>query len=306
MHVPYENLPGSVRMVEVAPRDGWQNLAEFIATPTKISLIKELAACGFTEIEVTSFVNPKAIPQLEDAAEVLAGFEPRPGLLRSALVPNRRGLEAALATSVDKLVFFISATETHNHRNLGCSRAASLAEIKEMRALIPAEKSCRVSLSNVFGCPYEGDVSYDAVSSMVESLVQAGISEITLCDTLGVAVPDQVYLYAAGLRESLPEIDFGLHLHDSCGRALACVMAGLQAGIDRFDTAAGGLGGCPFAPGAAGNLATEDLVSCLERMGIATGIEVSRLLACARRQADLVGARPSRMLAFTAGCEAAE
>jgi len=306
LSAPYENLSGFVRVVEVAPRDGWQNLPQFIATADKIALIEDFAACGFAEIEVTSFVNPKAIPQLRDAAAVLAGLGPCPDLVRSALVPNRRGLEAALATSVDKLVFFISASPTHNCRNLGCSQAETLAEIENMLALVPPEKSCRVSVSNVFGCPYEGDIGYEAVFDLVERLAGLGIGEITLCDTLGVAVPDQVYLYAASFREALPEVDFGLHLHDSCGRALACVMAGLQAGIDRYDTAAGGLGGCPFAPGAAGNLATEDLLSCLDRMGIATGIDTARLLAAARRQAAVVGAGSSRMLAFAEGCEQAE
>jgi hydroxymethylglutaryl-CoA lyase len=301
LRTPYENLPGSVRVVEVAPRDGWQNLVDFIPTATKIELIKELADCGFAEIEVTSFVNPKAIPQLRDAAAVLAAVEPRPGLVRSALVPNRRGLEAALRTSVDKLVFFISASDTHNRKNLGCSQAESLAGIEAMVRLAGSEKALRVSLSNVFGCPFEGEIDYRAVADLVSRLVGLGLSEITLCDTLGVAVPDQVYRYAAGLKEAFPEVDFGLHLHDSCGRALACVMAGLQAGIDRYDTAAGGLGGCPFAPGAAGNLATEDLLACLERMGITTGIDSDRLLGAARRQAGLVAAQPSRMLAFTDG-----
>ena len=301
LNAPYENLPQSVRVVEVAPRDGWQSLLEFIPTASKIELVEELAGCGFAEIEVTSFVNPRAIPQLQDAAAVLAGVKPRPGLVRSALVPNRRGLEAALATSVDKLVFFISASDTHNRKNLGCPQAETLSEIAAMSRQVGSEKAMRVSVSNVFGCPFEGEIGYDAVVGLVARLVELGLSEITLCDTLGVAVPDQVYLYAAGLKEEFPEVDFGLHLHDSCGRALACVMAGLQAGIDRYDTAAGGLGGCPFAPGAAGNLATEDLLSCLERMGIATGIDSRRLLAAARRQAGMVKSQLSRMLAFSDG-----
>ena len=301
LNAPYEKLPECVRVVEVAPRDGWQNLFEFIPTATKIELVEELAGCGFTEIEVTSFVNPKAIPQLQDAAAVLAGVKPRPGLVRSALVPNRRGLEAALETSVDKLVFFISASDTHNRKNLGCPQTETLAEIVAMFRLVGSEKAMRVSVSNVFGCPFEGEIGYDVVAGLVARLVELGLNEITLCDTLGVAVPDQVYLYTSGLKEEFSEVDFGLHLHDSCGRALAGVMAGLQAGIDRYDTAAGGLGGCPFAPGAAGNLATEDLLACLERMGIKTGIDSERLLALARRQAGLVDSQPSRMLAFTDG-----
>ncbi len=299
----YENLPRAVRIVEVAPRDGWQNLTGFIPTATKIELVAELAACGFAEIEVSSFVSPRAIPQLADAAQVLAGLEAPAGLIRSALVPNRRGLAAALESPVDKLVFFVSASDTHNRRNLGCCQADTMAGIEAMQALIPEGRARRVSVSNVFGCPYEGEIAYAAVSRLVASLVGAGLSEITLCDTLGVAVPDQVYFFCTSLQKQFPGVDFGLHLHDSCGRALACVMAGLQAGITRYDSAAGGLGGCPFAPGAAGNLATEDLVCCLERMGIATGVDPERLLAAARRQAGIVHAGNSHMLAFTGDCK---
>jgi len=301
--VYYDSLPAAVRLVEVAPRDGWQNLADFIPTETKIKLVDDLGNCGFREIEVSSFVSPKAIPQLRDAAAVFKAIKPLAGLTTAALVPNRRGLEPALAAGVDKLVFFISASDTHNRKNLGCPQTETLAEIEAMLKSVPDGVARRVSISNVFGCPYEGNIAFSAVDRLVESLSALGLIEITLCDTLGVATPDQVYNFSTQLQERFSKVDLGLHLHDSCGRALACVIAGLQAGIDRYDTAAGGLGGCPYAPGAAGNLATEDLLFCLDRMGIKTGIDSQALLAVARHQAQVTKSGNSHMLAFSAGCE---
>ena len=303
MSVCYNSLPTAVRLVEVAPRDGWQNLVDFIPTEITVGLIDDLGSCGFREIEVSSFVNPRAIPQLKDAAAVFKAIKPLAGLVTAALVPNQRGLTPALAAGVDKIVFFVSASDTHNRKNLGCPQSETLAEIEAMLKTVPDDVARRVSISNVFGCPYEGDISLSSVARLVERLAAIGLEEITLCDTLGVATPDQVYNFSCRLQETLPGIDFGLHLHDSCGRALACVMAGLQAGIDRYDTAAGGLGGCPYAPGAAGNLATEDLLFCLDRMGIKTGIDSQALLAVARRQAQVTNSGNSHMLAFSAGCD---
>lgn len=298
MTVCYDNLPTHVRIVEVAPRDGWQNLSNFIPTVEKVELIDELACCGFKEIEISSFVSPQAIPQLRDATEVFQKIKPFPGMVASALVPNNRGLARALEAGVGKIVFFISASDTHNRKNLGCSQLKTLAEIALMLESIPPKVSRRVSISNVFGCPYEGKVSFACVERLVTSLSELGFSEITLCDTLGVATPDFVYSFSFQLQKKFPGTDFGLHLHDSCGRALACVMAGLQAGVDRYDTAAGGLGGCPYAPGAAGNLATEDLLFCLDHMGIKTGINSRELLAVARRQALVTGNGNSHMQDF--------
>ena len=299
----YDSLPTAVRLVEVAPRDGWQNLVDFIPTETKVELIDDFGSCGFKEIEVSSFVSPKAIPQLKDATAVFKAIKPLAGLTTAALVPNRRGLTPALAAGVDKIVFFVSASDTHNRKNLGCPQEQTLVEIEAMLKAVPDDVARRVSISNVFGCPYEGDIVFPAVVRLLESLAAFGFEEITLCDTLGVATPDQVYSFSSQLQKKLPEIDFGLHLHDSCGRALACVMAGLQAGIDRYDTATGGLGGCPYAPGAAGNLATEDLLFCLDRMGIKTGIDSQALMTVARRQAQVAKSGNSHMLAFSAGCE---
>ncbi len=298
----YQDLPTMISLVEVGPRDGWQNLTEFIPTATKVQLIDELIGCGFREIEVSSFVNPKAIPQLKDAAAVFAAIKAVPAIITAALVPNRRGLEPALEAGVGKIVFFISASDTHNRKNLGCSQKETLAEIGIMLQGLPATARYRVSVSNVFGCPYEKRISFSSVERLVQDLFDRGFREITLCDTLGVAIPSQVYQFSFELQKKFPPVDFGLHLHDSCGRALAGVMAGLQAGIKRFDSAAGGLGGCPYAPGAAGNLATEDLLFTLDEMGIETGIDSQKLLACARRQMQITGSGGSHMLSFSESC----
>jgi len=298
----YQKLPAAVRLIEVGPRDGWQNLTEFIPTATKIELIDELGCCGFNEIEVSSFVNPKAIPQLRDAAAVFAAIKSVPSMVTAALVPNRRGLEPALKAGVGKIVFFISASDTHNRKNLGCPQSETLSEIKIMLEQLPAVAQFRVSISNVFGCPYEDQILFSSVKQLVKNLFEIGFREITLCDTLGVATPDQVYEFSTRLKGDFPEVDFGLHLHDSCGRALAGVIAGLQAGIDRFDTAAGGLGGCPYAPGAAGNLATEDLLFTLDKMGVKTGIDSQALLAYVRRQVLIAGNGSSHMLSFSESC----
>ncbi len=300
---PYGSLPTRVRIVEVGPRDGWQNLPDFIATGEKISLVNDLAGCGFRELEVTSFVSPRAVPQLRDAAAVVAGLERLPGVAYAALVPNQRGLAQATAAGVDKAVFFISASETHNRENLGRGIEASLAEFAVMMAQRPPTLAVRASVSNVFGCPFEGEVPTVRVVELVRELAGLGIAEITLCDTWGVATPPQVYRVVSQVREAGLGVDLGLHLHDTCGRALAGVMAGLQAGIQRFDTSLGGLGGCPFAPGAAGNLATEDLAACLDAMGVETGIDLPALRRTLQRLRQTVPAVASHMAAFWDGCQ---
>ncbi len=299
---PDQDLPGTVSIVEVGPRDGWQNVAEFIPTRRKIDMINAFSACGFAEIEVTSFVSPRAIPQLRDAAEVFAGIDRVPGVVYSALVPNERGLKQALAAGVDKLVFFISASETHNRENLGQGIAQTLAGIERMMASIGSVKPVRVAVSNVFGCPFEGKVPPERVAELLEKLVALGIREVTLCDTLGVATRGQIFSVLSYLDTCGFESDFGLHLHDSCGRALAGVVAGLQGGITRFDSSLGGLGGCPFAPGAAGNLATEDLVFCLEEMGIKTGVSRDLILQAAGMLEKNVDQLAGHMLSFLRGC----
>ena len=300
---PYQNLPEAVTIVEVGPRDGWQSLPEFIPTEQKIVLVDALSACGFAEIEVSSFVSPRAIPQLRDADQVFAAIHRVPGTVYAALVPNQRGLQQALAAGVDKVAFFISASEAHNRENIGQSIAETLAAIKTMLQMVPPSVPVRVSISTVFGCPYEGHVPVARVADLLEKIIAWGVTEITLCDTWGVATPGQIFSLLQYLDDQDVRSDFGLHLHDSCGRALAGVIAGLQFGITRFDTALGGLGGCPFAPGAAGNLATEDLVFCLEEMGIKTGISQDLLLQAANLLKKNVHHLTSHMMPFLRGCQ---
>ena len=300
---PYQNLPEAVTIVEVGPRDGWQNLPEFIPTEQKIILVNALSACGFAEIEVSSFVSPRAIPQLRDANQVFAGIDRVPGTVYSALVPNQRGLQQALAAGVDKVAFFISASETHNQENIGQSIAETMADIEALLKMVSASLRIRVSVSNVFGCPYEGKVPIARVAGLLKKIIAWGVEEITLCDTWGVATPGQIFSLLQYLDDQDIKSDFGLHLHDSSGRALAGVIAGLQWGITRFDTALGGLGGCPFAPGAAGNLATEDLVFCLEEMGIKTGISQDLLLQAANMLEKNVHHLASHMIPFLRGCQ---
>jgi len=300
---PYQNLPEAVTIVEVGPRDGWQNLPEFIPTEQKITLVNALSACGFAEIEVSSFVSPRAIPQLRDADHVFAAIDRVPGTVYAALVPNQRGLQQALAAGVDKVAFFISASETHNRENIGQSIAETLAAIKTMLQVVPPSVPVRVSVSNVFGCPYEGKVPVGRVARLLQTIISWGVKEITLCDTLGVATPGQIFSLLQYLDDQDIRSDFGLHLHDSCGRALAGVVAGLQFGITRFDTALGGLGGCPFAPGAAGNLATEDLAFCLEEMGVKTGISQDLLLQAANLLEKNIHHLASHMIPFLRGCQ---
>jgi hydroxymethylglutaryl-CoA lyase len=298
---PFASLPAAVRIIEVGPRDGWQNLAVFLSTDDKVAFIDRLAAAGFGEIEVTSFVNPRVIPQLADADDVFARIERRPGVIYAALVANMRGLERALRAGIDKVGFIVSASETHNRKNIGQSIGETLAEIGRMAKALPPEVHRRVSISNVFGCPFEGQVPVVVVGHIACRLLSEGITEINLCDTWGVATPRQVYHVVMKVREAAGVTDLGLHLHDTCGRAMTGVLAGLLAGVNRFDTAVLGLGGCPFAPGAAGNLASEDLVACLEEMGVDTGIDREALLTVAAGMARLTGSGHSHMLAFRGG-----
>lgn len=274
-------IPAEVSIVEVGPRDGLQNERQMLPTADKIRLVQKLAAAGFREIEVTSFTSPKWIPNLADADEVVRavrglGFKP------FGLVPNRRGLDRAAAAGVGGVTFVFSATDGHNMRNLNRTSEESLAEILVLEdETRRAGLDTRISLSVVFGCPFEGAVPEDRIEAIVARLVEAGSTRIGLCDTIGVADPAQVFRLSSRMRERFPSVLFELHLHDTRGRALANLMAGIEAGIASFDAAVGGLGGCPYAPGATGNVATEDVVSMLHAMGVATGIDEAALLDAA-------------------------
>jgi len=280
------NLPSDINIVEVGPRDGLQNESRFLATPNKIRLIERLAATGLREIEITSFTHPKWIPNLADAEEVATAVR-HLDLTTFALVPNRRGLDRALSTGLKGVTFVFSATDGHNLRNLNRPTEESLREIIGLEAETRAAGlKTRISLSVVFGCPFEGKVSAERIISICERLVQAGSTRIGLCDTIGVANPVQVNELTSRLAEQFPGITLELHLHNTRGRALANMLAGMQAGIRHFDTAVGGLGGCPYAPGATGNVATEDVVAMLTAMGISTRVDEEKLLAAADLLAD--------------------
>ncbi len=280
---------------DVAVRDGFQMEKTFVPTATKIGLIDQLSRTGLAKIEVTSFVSPKAVPALADADEVLAGIERVPGVVYVALVPNIRGVQNAAATAgkPDEVNGVMSASETHNRANINRTHAQSLAELPTMvRVAHEAGIRITMSLSTTFGCPFEGRVSEDAVLGFVEAFLRAGVDGISLADTTGMANPRQVEELTARVLDRFPTKDqafYTLHFHNTRGMGLANVVAGIEAGVRSFDGSISGLGGCPFAPGATGNICTEDMVNMLQDMGYDTGVDLDRLLECARRIPAIVG-----------------
>ena len=265
-----------VRVTEVGPRDGLQNEKTIVPLEAKIALVDALSDAGFPEIETSSFVSPKWVPQLADAAEVFAGIRRRPGTTYSALVPNERGLERALAAGAGKLAVFTAASEGFCRRNLNASIAESIDRFRPVfEAAEASSLPLRGYVSCVIRCPYDGDVAPDAVRATVERLLEAaeGRIEIALGETLGVAVPDDMDRLLQSLDGVVAIEELDLHLHDTNGRAVECAARALELGIRRFDSSCAGLGGCPYAPGAAGNLATEDLLDLLDEQGWETGID---------------------------------
>jgi len=280
---------------DVAVRDGFQIEKEFVPTATKVELINQLARTGLHRIEVTSFVSPKAVPMLADANEVLAGIDRVPGVIYVALVPNLRGVQNAGAAPKrpDELNAVVSASETHNRANINRTHEQSLAELSGMvRAAHAAGMKITISLSTTFGCPFEGHVHEDAVMDFVERFVGEGFDGISLADTTGMANPRQVRELTAKVLERFPppnDTFYTLHFHNTRGMGLANVVAGIEAGVRSFDGSVSGLGGCPFAPGASGNISTEDMVNMLEDMGYDTRVDLAKLLAVARRIPAVVG-----------------
>lgn len=280
-----------VRIYEVGPRDGLQNEARPIATADKRRFIDLLARAGLREIEATSFVSPRAIPQLADADELLATLERAPGVRYPVLVPNRRGLERAEAAGADAIAVFTAASDAFTERNIGLSVEASLAEFAPVLARA-RERSWwrRGYVSTAFGCPYTGRVDPGRVVEVAVRLVELGVDEVCFGDTIGVGVPPQVReIVARAVAAGIPVERIAFHFHDTRGTALANVVAGLEAGVRCFDSSTGGTGGCPYAPGAAGNLATEDLVYLLDGLGLAHGVELTRVLEAARFIAGVLG-----------------
>ena len=283
-------LPERVTITEVGPRDGLQNEDAFVETPLKIELIERLAAAGLRRIEATSFVSPKAIPQMQDAAELMAQLPRRDGVTYVALVPNEVGARNAIAGRAHELATVVSASETHNRRNVNRSVDESLAGIEQVaRLAADAGIPWAGYIATAFGCPYEGDVPQAKVLRIAERLRALGAGTIALGDTIGVGNPRQVSALARALQDTLTETPLRMHFHDTRGTALANVLAALEEGVASFDGSIGGLGGCPYAPGAAGNVATEDVVYMLHEMGIETGVDLDPLIDVARWAEQLVG-----------------
>jgi len=272
-----------VRLVEVGPRDGLQNEPGQVPAAAKAEFIRLLAQAGLPEIEATAFVHPKWVPQMADATDVLARIQPHPGVRYSVLVPNMKGLERAMGSGVRRIAIFTAASETFNRKNTNRSIAESLQDYRPVVARArDFGMTVRGYVSTGWVCPYEGDVDPDRVRDVTMSLLELGVDEVSLGDTIGQAVPWEIERTLERLLGRVPAARLALHLHDTCGTALANVAAGLRMGITTFDSSAGGLGGCPYAPGATGNLATEDLVYFLERMGHSTGVSLEGVLQAAR------------------------
>jgi hydroxymethylglutaryl-CoA lyase len=275
---------------EVAPRDGFQIEANFIPTDEKIKLINRLSRTGLAMIESTSFTSPKAIPNLRDAEEVMRGIERVAGVLYSALVPNLKGCERAIACKVDELNLVMSTSETHNRANLRMNCEQSLAQFAEIVKLAQgAPVAVNASLSTSFGCPFEGAITPDRVLHLVRRLHDLGIVSVTLCDTTGMANPAQVRALCETAHARYPTVKYTMHFHNTRGMGLANVVAAMEAGMRRFDASLGGLGGCPYAPGASGNVCTEDTAHMLEQMGHDTGVNLDALLEVARDLPAIVG-----------------
>jgi hydroxymethylglutaryl-CoA lyase len=282
-------MPSSVSIREVGPRDGLQN-EDPIPTDAKIRLLDALSQTGVRRIEAVSFVHPKAIPQMADADEVWKAAAKAPGVRYSALVPNSRGARRAIDAGFTEVEVVVSASDTHNRRNLNRSTAESLDDIAQLiDALHTAGATAEVIVATSFGCPYEGDVDPARVAAIVDRAVADGADRVAFGDTTGMATPPRVVAVISRVREKHPDLPLLLHFHNTRGTALANVYTALELGVTEFDASVGGLGGCPYAPGASGNVATEEVVHMLHDMGIETGIDLAALIDAAKLAEDLVG-----------------
>ena len=291
MNAPWNGARRRIHMQEVGTRDGLQAEEAFVPTEDKIALVNELSRAGMAKIEVTAFVSPKAIPALRDADTVLREIQRVPGVVYSALVPNVRGAERAIDARADELNLVMSASESHNLANLRMTRTQSFAALHEVNALAKqAGVASNVSLSCSFGCPMEGDVPAISVLEWCERFItEFSADGVTLCDTTGMAYPSQVAALTRAFRERWPSTELTLHFHNTRGMGLANVLAGIDAGADRFDASLGGIGGCPYAPGASGNVCTEEIVHALELMGYDTGVNLASLIDASMRLPALLG-----------------
>jgi len=274
---------------EVVTRDGFQMESEFVPTDTKIALINDLSQCGYAKIEVTSFTSAKSIPMLRDAEEVMGRIHRFSGVEYTVLVPNLRGAERAMDVKPDEFNLVMSTSETHNLSNLRMPRENSFSALREVVERFGSKVPINVSLSACFGCPMEGDVPQAEVMRWAQRFADLGVRGLTICDTTGMAQPRQVSYMCEALRRKFPNLQLTLHFHNTRGMGLANVYAAVQSGIDRFDGSLGGLGGCPYAPGASGNICSEDAIHMLDAMGCNTGIDLQRLLPIARKLPEIVG-----------------
>ncbi len=290
MPFQFEPVKDKVSVYEVSLRDGLQNERVTVSLADKLRLIDALVASGLSRIEITSFVSPKWIPQLADGDDVAKLAKAPPGVTFSALVPNARGLERARAAGMKEVAVFLSASETHNQKNVNKSIEASLRASAEVTAAAkPLGIKVRGYVSTVWGCPYEGDVDPERALAIAKELHAMGVYQVSLGDTIGVGTPRQTFRIVEMMSKELPLEAIALHMHDTRGTALANILVGLEMGIRTFDASVGGMGGCPYAPGAAGNVATEDLVYMLSGMGIETGVDLPRLVEAGRAAGSIVG-----------------
>ncbi|MFO1313004.1 MAG: hydroxymethylglutaryl-CoA lyase [Burkholderiales bacterium] len=288
----YARMPAPrprVTVTEVGTRDGFQSEERFIDTAVKASIVDAMIAAGVRHIEATSFVSPRAVPQLADAHDMLARLTRRKEAHIAALVPNARGAERALGAGVDETVCFVSASETHNRANLNASIEQSLANVAEVAGLVRGKAKMRGAVACAFGCPFEGEVPVAAAMRVIDAYADLGFDAVGLGDTTGMATPPTVARLVEAIRARYPAMPVALHFHNTRGVGLANVMVGLDLGITEFESSIAGLGGCPFAPGATGNICTEDLVYLLEESGFDTGIDLAALIEVARRVESVVG-----------------
>jgi hydroxymethylglutaryl-CoA lyase len=284
------NLPKKVQITEVGTRDGFQAEATFIPTERKIEVIDALVAAGVPRLEYSSFMSPRAVPQLADAAEVYKGSDHSRGASFVALIANAKGARRAADAGVDEIAIVLSASESHNKKNVNRSVDESLAGFAEVADIAnDAGIPLHGAIATAFGCPFEGDVSHEQIGHIAKRFVELGFHGVSLGDTTGMATPTLVRDLSAFLKDQFPELPVALHFHNTRGIGLCNVMAGLEAGIDQFESSIGGLGGCPFAPGATGNICTEDLVYLMHEMGIDTGIDLDKLCDVAREVQTVVG-----------------
>ena len=274
---------------DVVMRDGFQIEPNFVPTDDKVKLVDALSECGFAKIEVTSFTSPKAIPMLRDAEEVMGRIKRVPGVEYTVLVPNLRGAERALESKADEFNLVMSTSETHNLANLRMGREKSFAGLAEVIKYVDGRTPINVSLSTSFGCPMEGEVSQAVVEGFTKRFADLGVRGVTICDTTGMANPDQVKRMCDSLEKQFSNLQLTLHFHNTRGMGLANVLAAVQSGIVRFDGSLGGLGGCPYAPGASGNISSEDAIHMLDAMGYDTGMNIPKLIQLARELPKIVG-----------------